>query len=72
MMNGFELASEIMLDDLSGGVAGQSRHRMWDREFALQIMVQQTARSRLRRATDPKTRLAVQQLNIKQDDLVDF
>ena len=72
MMKDFEPASETMVDDLSGGVPGHSRHHMRVRDIALKTMVQQTAQSRLQRAMSSKTWLAVQQLDLKQGDLVDF
>ena len=68
MMKDFEPASETMIDDLSGGAAGHSRHHMRVREIALQTMVQQTAQSRLQRAMNSNTRLAVQHLDLNQGD----
>ena len=76
ILQGFELVSEIALDDMSAGVAGFSRHHLRVRGIALEMMIQQTASGRLRRITNSKTRLALEQLllelDLKQGDLVDF
>ena len=68
----FEPTSETQLDDASGGVAGHSRHHHRLREMAIAAMVQETAQMRLERALNSKTRVAGEQLELAQGDLVDF
>lgn len=72
MLPGFELVSESSLDDLSAGVAGFSRHDLRIREIALEKMIQHSSRTRLERGMNSKTRLALEQLDLNQGDLVDF
>ena len=68
----FEPQSETVLDDHSGGVAGQSRDHHRVREMALAAMVQESAQIRLERALASKTRLAIEQLELAPGDLVDL
>ena len=63
---------ETQLDDMSGGVAGLSRHNHRVRETAVASMVQESAQQRLERALASKTRVAGEQLELEQGDLVDF
>ena len=67
-----EPTSETQLDGASGGVPGYSRHTMRLREVAMQAMVQASAQQRIERALNSKTRLATEQLQLEQGDLVDF
>ena len=68
----FEPTSETRLDDSSGGVSGFSRHNHRVRETAIASMVQETAQQRIERALESKTRVAGEQLELEQGDLVDF
>ena len=68
----FEPTSEPQLDDTSGGFPGYSRHHLRVRETAVGAMVQEAAQLRLERALASKTRLAAEQLELNQGDLVDF
>ena len=68
----FEPTSETQLDDASGGVPGYSRHHLRIREIAVGAMIQEAAQLRLERALASKTRLAAEQLELSQGDLVDF
>lgn len=72
MLQDFEPVSETALDDLAAGVAGLFRHHLRIREIALDQMIQQTSQSRLERVINSKTRVALEQLELKQGDLVDF
>ena len=68
----FEPTSETQLDDSSGGVSGFSRYNHRVRETAIASMVQETAQQRIERALESKTRVAGEQLELEQGDLVDF
>ena len=68
----FEPTSETQLDDASGGVPGYSRHHLRVREIADGVGIQEAAQLRLERALASKTRLASEQLELSQGDLVDF
>ena len=72
MMADFEPGSETKLDDSSGGVEGYSRHHLRLREVAVQSMVELTAKQRLTRALNSKTRVATEQLELEVGDQVDF
>ena len=72
ILRDFEPLSETQLDDMSAGIPGTSRHHMRVREISVQSIVQQTAIQRLERALGSKTRLAVEQLDLKPGDLSDF
>ena len=58
------------LDDLSGGATSRHIHSL--RELSLKIIVQGHANERLRVAANTKTRPAVQTLDLKPGDLVEF
>jgi len=72
MMADFEPGSETKLDDSSGGVEGYSRHHLRLREVAVQSRVELTAKQRLTRALNSKTRVATEQLELEVGDQVDF
>ena len=58
------------LDDISGGATSRHIHSL--RELSLKTIVQGHANERLRIAANTKTRPAVQTLNLKPGDLVEF
>ena len=58
------------LDDISGGATSKHIHRL--RELSLQNIIQGHAEERLRIASTTKTRPAVQSLDLKPGDLVEF
>ena len=68
----FEPASECQVDDASAGIPGISRSHHRLRELTLQSMVDLTAKKRMERALNSKTRLAQQQLDLQPGDQVDF
>jgi len=68
----FEPTSETQLDDMSSGVPGHSRHHLRLREIATQSMLQASAKMRLERALNSKTRIASEQLDLQKGDLVDW
>ena len=72
IMAEFEPASETQLVDDEGGIPGLSRghHRL--REIAIQTMVDLTARQRLDRALESKTRKPGEALELRSGDQVEF
>eukprot|EP00973_Karenia_brevis_P027785 3828919-Karenia_brevis.AAC.1 len=65
----FEPASECQVDDVSAGIPGISRHHHRLREITVQSMVELSARDRMRRAPNSKTRVAHEQLHLTPGDL---
>ena len=59
-------------DDDEGGITGISRHCMRLREIALSQMIQGTAKDRMARAANSKTRLSLDRLELKPGDVVDI
>ena len=72
ILSEFEPASETQIDDLSAGIPGISRHHHRLREVTVEGMVDLTAKQRMERALNSKTRLAHEQLALQQGDQVDF
>ena len=68
----FEPASETQLDDISAGIPGISRHHLRLREIAVQTMVELTAKARMERALNSRTRRSREQLELAKGDQVDF
>ena len=68
----FEPVSECQLDDMSAGIPGMSRNHHRLRELTVQAMVDLTARQRMARALNSKTRVDHGQLNLQPGDQVDF
>ena len=72
ILSEFEPQSETVLDDMAGGVPGYSRGHLRLREVATSAMVELVAQQRIKRASESKTRIATQQLQLEPGDLVDF
>ncbi|MDA8583858.1 hypothetical protein N9L68_06475 [bacterium] len=66
MLQGFEPVSETSFYDMSADVGGFFPYHLRIREIA------HTSSDRLRRIMDSKTRVALEQLDLKQGDLVDI
>ena len=59
-MPDLEMATDAVCDDESGGIEGFSRHRHRVRELAVGTMVEATAKARMDRAANSKTRRPVE------------
>jgi len=68
----FEPASECQLDDTSAGIPGISRSHHRLREVTVTSMVELTAKQRIQRALNSKTRISQEQLTLEKGDQIDF